>query len=318
MHIDTELRLIAESQHGLVSRDQALLAGVTPDQLFQRSRSSDWELERPNVLRLVGAPRTSKQRAMAAVLDAGPGALLSHHSALAMWSIPGFRLDPPHIIYPRGGLFRRDTEAILHTSRRLPPHHVTVLEGLPLTMPGRTLFDIAHLIPPGRLERAAETAWARRLITGPHMYDLFDELKVRGRPGLKQIAWYLKPRGRNYIPAASGLELRFHKLIDRDGQPPLERQIDSGGARWVGRVDAGDLLALTIFEINSDRYHSALIDKQADEIRYASFAAAGFAVYSFTEFEVWHNGEYVQKTVRQARDNGRRLHGAQPLSRQAA
>ncbi len=73
----------------------------------------------------------------------------------------------------------------------------------------------------------------------------------------------LDERGDDYVPPASNLERRFDTLLHRAGEPAMRRQVDSGGDRWVGRVDFRDEQRPLIVEVQSATYHSALVDQAA-------------------------------------------------------
>src|SRR5262249_10605206 len=84
---------LAQRQHGVVRRAQVFGAGVhrrTIDRLVQSGR---WEIISRGVYRVVGAPRTWEQRALALVLAAGDDAVVSHRSAAYLYGLDGF--GPP-------------------------------------------------------------------------------------------------------------------------------------------------------------------------------------------------------------------------------
>ncbi|HEV2809195.1 MAG TPA: type IV toxin-antitoxin system AbiEi family antitoxin domain-containing protein [Acidimicrobiales bacterium] len=81
MDLDWNLRALAERQHGVITRRQAQDLGASRHHVRRRTASPDWEPVTSKVLRLVGTQRTFRQRAMAAALDAGPGAAVSREAA---------------------------------------------------------------------------------------------------------------------------------------------------------------------------------------------------------------------------------------------
>jgi very-short-patch-repair endonuclease len=74
-----------------------------------------------------------------------------------------------------------------------------------------------------------------------------------------------------------------------------------GGETWLGRVDFIDREAKLIVQVDSERYHSSLIDKRADDAQTAALEAAGFFVERCTDFEVWYCADEVARRVRKAR-----------------
>lgn len=230
---------------------------------------------------------------MAAVLDAGHAAVLSHHSAAAWWKLPGFDLRDLHISRSRGRSGHASRLSRVHQVRVLPAEHVTVLRQVPVTTPARTLFDLAGVCHPKRVERALEIAWSKRLVDGVRLAAILDDLGKRGRAGTQVMRELLAERGPDYIPPASGLEGRFRDLLRRAGLPPMERQVDVGGETWLGRIDFYDREARLVVQIDSERYHSALIDKRADDEQTTALKQAGFTVLRFTEFQVWYRADEV-------------------------
>src|SRR3954470_15289693 len=103
--MQAEVKRFARRQHGLVTRAQVL--GVSSDREL-RTWLSHGELERvvPTVYRVGGAPVTWRQKVLAAVLAAGPGAIASHATAAALWMLSGFAPKKIEITVPHGGSHR--------------------------------------------------------------------------------------------------------------------------------------------------------------------------------------------------------------------
>src|SRR5206468_13052905 len=79
--IPSTLRYVAQNQGGVVSRSQAIRAGLSPGMIKFRVGSERWMQMYPGVYAIfTGAPGRGA-RLWAAVLLAGPGAALSHETA---------------------------------------------------------------------------------------------------------------------------------------------------------------------------------------------------------------------------------------------
>jgi len=129
-----------------------------------------------------------------------------------------------------------------------------------------------------------------------------------GRPRLQAIRDYLDPRGPNYRPAESNLELRVNSILKQDGQKPLVHQADVGDEdEWIGRVDLLDRELRVIVEVDSELYHGSSLDRQRDAERVARLEAAGFTVVQVREHDVWHNPGVVVAQIRAARRLARLL-----------
>ena len=177
---------------------------------------------------------------MAAVLDAGPSAFLSGPASAALWRLSGFgllHLRDIDVSRPRGGTRRPSELASIHEVLDLEPDHVTVLDGIPVSTPTRTVFELAATLPTGRAERAVDSAWARNLTSYRLLHQMLDDWADRGRAGTVAMREILERRPAGYVPPASNLESRFAYLADRHCIGPFRRQVNLGGEEWIGRVD---------------------------------------------------------------------------------
>src|SRR5687768_8931645 len=84
---------LAAQQHGVVSRRQALEAGMTRDMVARRVRKGAWLVALPGVYRVAGAPKTWLAQIMAAVLWGGRDAIVTHRSAARLLGLEGFASD---------------------------------------------------------------------------------------------------------------------------------------------------------------------------------------------------------------------------------
>jgi very-short-patch-repair endonuclease len=302
MDLDHRLRALAERQHGLVTVGQTVGLGATEDALrHRRTDRRDWELLTRRVLRLEGSPRTPHQAALAAVLDSGPGAVLSHGSAAALWGLSGHRLHPAHVSVVRGGSQTRSPLAVVHRPRALPDRFVTGLDDIPVVRPELLVLQACATMP-RRAERVLDGLWSLRLLSGPVLRDCLDELAVCGRPGIVRLRELLDDRGVAYVPPASGLEARFAAITRGAGLPAMERQANLGDDEaWTGRVDFFESALAHIVEVDSERYHAALVDRRADEARQLRLEAAGFTVTRVADVDVWHRPHVVIAAVRAGR-----------------
>jgi very-short-patch-repair endonuclease len=113
---------------------------------------------------------------MAAVLACGPGAVLSHRAAAALWELTAAPGGPIDVTAPtRHGL----PGIRCHLCRTLEPEDVTVIDGIPVTSITRTITDLAASLSLQRLRTTLEAAQRRELLD-------FRRLgRVRGRRGAK-------------------------------------------------------------------------------------------------------------------------------------
>ena len=297
----TRLRHVAESRLGLAPVSQARELGMTRSAVRHAVARGLVELVTPRVLRFPGSPVTDEQQVLAAVLDAAPDASACDTTAADLWGVPGHRRLPAHVARPVGRTGRRSELAVLHELAGLGAHHVTVLRGIPIVRPEVVVLQLCGSTYPQRAESALESLWRRRLVSGRSLRTTLDELAASGRNGVVVMREMLDARGEDYIPPASNLERRFATILERACLPTMRPQVDTGGQRWVGRVDFRDVRLPLVVEVQSEAFHAALVDVARDQERLASLRALGFEVVEVTDEQVWYHPDEVVTAVREAR-----------------
>lgn len=195
----------------------------------------------------------------------------------------------------------------LHESRRLPVHHCTMIDGVPVTTLARTLFDLAGAtgLHDARVERALDNALAATPPLLPRLHRMLVELSTHGRPGLGLMRDLLAERPVGYVPPASGLEARVVRILD-DACIPTDRQVDLGDDDWIGRVDLRIVGTPVVIEVDSARFHSSLTDRRRDAHRDERLQETGIRVVRLTEEEVFSRPWVVEQRVRRAVEEVRR------------
>lgn len=234
---------------------------------------------------------------MAAAIDAGGGAVVSHETAAALWRLPGFAAGAVHLTGAVGRWANRSTLATLHHSCSLPDGHLRLFEHIPVTSPARTIFDLAGVLHAGRTERALDSALARGLTSVRALLDVADALARQGRPGSAVMRRLLAERRATYRPPESNMEARFESIVKGAGLHAFVRQRDVGGDQWIGRVDYLDPDRRLIVEIDSDLHHSSLLDEAADARRDEALASAGYTVLRIREHDLWHRPDDVVRRL---------------------
>ncbi len=230
---------VAELQHGVFTGDQIRAHGGSYAAVLHRLQTGAWAtLPYRGLYRVAGCPSSWEQQLHALVLAAGPRAAASHRSAAALLGVPGFsRRGAIEVIVTRA--FRNRTPgAWVHSSRVLPPEHMTVVEGISTTTLARTVVDLAGVVHAKQVERTLDNCLARRLVTIDALRSALLLLGRKGRPGIAVMRWLLDERTDDYVAPESGLEVRALELIRSAGLPDPVRQLDIGDDRgWIGRVD---------------------------------------------------------------------------------
>jgi hypothetical protein len=206
---------------------------------------------------------------MAAVLAGGPGAVLSHRAAAALWGIrrTAHSLEitcARHLQRPGVRTYRAD----------LPADEVTLHEAIPVTSPARTLFDLAGVVSLEQLRRAVNEAEIRRLWDAISLADLLD--RHPRRPGAAAVRAVIATPGAGVT--RSELEELFLGLVH--GARLLRPKTNV--ALWIaGRVIEVDCLwreQRVIVELDGYETHRTRAAYENDRARDRMLTAAGWHV----------------------------------------
>ena len=276
----------AAKQNGNVTRRQLLDLGVTDDGIRRRVQAGRLFRVYAGVYAVGRPPITPQEWASAAVLACGPGAVLSHASAMALW---GYwrQWDRPFEVTVVGD--RRPKEIRVHRSTTLRRRDVTWQCRIRVTTPALTALDMAPRLNDRSLKRVVSnmlnSLWCNK--------DQFAQTVARhpGAPGANRIAALLGLPG---TPTRSGWEDEFPVFCKRYGLP-----IPIMGAPLYGYVvDALFPAARVIVELDSKEFHMDPIAFEADRERDAEMLLHGFVTVRVT----W------ERIERRPRREAERLH----------
>lgn len=200
--IDALIDEIAARQHGVVSRAQLLLAGGAAHRIEHRVRMRRLHIVHRGVYR-VGPLVAARSPEMTAVLACGGGsdahaAVISHRSAAALSHQMPSLSRTMELIVP-GWRGRRLAGLRVHRIPDVAADEVTRIDGIPVTVPARTLLDLASVLPRRDLERALARTYRLELATD------FDIRAMLARH-----------------PRRAGTR-RLYDLLDQDTQPAFTR-----------------------------------------------------------------------------------------------
>ena len=293
------MRAIAEratTQLGLVTTDQLSGLGVTEQ--ARRTLEVRGRLERlgTRVWHLPGHPASWHQRLLAATLEAGPDAVVSHLAACAWWRFEGISPGAIEITVPRSQRPRR-IPALVHRSRDLLAVDIDRNGGLPVTTPSRSLVDAAPRLTRDQIEAAVDVGARTGLVWVPYLRWRVDELRRQGRSGVVKLLDVL-PQEATREREESWLERRVSKVIRDAGLPPPRCQArlrHSGGA---ARVDFVYEEARLVLETDGHATHATRRQRQADAERSSRLMAEGWRVVRSTYEDVVERPAYVVDTIR--------------------
>jgi very-short-patch-repair endonuclease len=278
--VDAAIAKTAAQQHGLITRGQAIGAGVTNRMIQTRIASGRWERLERSVYRLQGSAQSWKQSLMAICLSQ-PAAVVSHSSAAALHQFPGFEEGPLEFTVPRGKRLRR-LGIIVHETRLLNDRDVVRIGGIRVTAPHRTLLDLCATSPMELVEESLDDLVRRGLVSIPRMRWELEEYASNGRDGVDVMRHLLDARQPSVVPE-SVLETRVLRQLRRSGlvEPETQFAIRERG-KILAIIDFAYPSHLIAIEVDGFRYHSGRSKWQRDLSRRNVLTARGWRVIHVT------------------------------------
>ncbi|MEA2386023.1 MAG: hypothetical protein QOJ22_197 [Thermoleophilaceae bacterium] len=282
-----EVARLAAHQHGVVTRRELLELGFSADAIERMVARERLFQTQPFVYSLI--PELAiRGRMMAAALTCGPGAVVSHRAAAAVWDLgpwPTGAIDVtvPGMRRPRVGLrlHRASVERVIRDT-------------FPVTTVSRTLIDQASHLPLGRLRDQFERAEQRGLLD----VDSVSE-QMHGRRGAKKIRAVLT-EWTEPEPTRSELERAFRELCRQTGLPLPSQNVSLLGYE----VDALWEAEKAVVELDSWEYHKTRRAFEDDRERAAVLEAAGYRLLRFTWRQVTRQREVVARAISRRRRPG--------------
>jgi very-short-patch-repair endonuclease len=267
--VDRSIGRIAARQRGYVTRRQLLEAGLGARAITYRIAAGDLIQIHTGVYALGHAPQAFTDRAYAAVLACGPGAVLSHSSAASLWGILDRWWEP--------------FEVIVDTARRRPgirAHRATLERsdiqrhlGIRVTSPARTVFDNAPRLSAKALTRKVNDLRIARRLKLEQLAEL--AARLPRHPGAACVGPLIETdRG----PTRSELEDVFAAFAKRFGLPPFEFNTRAAGYE----VDVLFPRQRVIVELDGYEFHGTRQAFERDRERDAATLAAGFTTLRIT------------------------------------
>jgi very-short-patch-repair endonuclease len=231
---------------------------------------------------------------MVAVLASGPVALLSHHTAAALWGIRGYSGGAIHVTVPHRST---STNAIRRHFSSVPEDERTVEAGIPTTSVHRTILDLAATVSVDDVIAMIKEAEYRNRydrLSLPHLLDRYP-----GRRGSKMLRAALRriieePPGRK----RSRLEERFAPFLRRNhlALPRFNDLIALDGKNYV--VDCHWPNLRQIVELDGWDGHSSRSAFQDDRARDRALHVAGYTVIHLTWNQLDDEPEAIASDLR--------------------
>jgi hypothetical protein len=224
--VDTEAlaraAAIADRQHGLITYRQALRAGLSPDMVRHLVSRGHWVRMARGLFRINGVKVTWRGRMMAACLQAGDEALVSHRSAAAVWGLEGF--EPPWIIDITVPPRHRPRIEKARVHRRLVERRA-VRDSIPLTPIPETILDLCAVSRnQGIPLRALDDVRRRKLVSSIELERCLAEHAPSRLPGIPLYRALLERRlGRT--PPGTVFAAEVMDLLVTAGLPEPEAEV---------------------------------------------------------------------------------------------
>jgi very-short-patch-repair endonuclease len=276
-----QIAQFAARQHGVVAAWQLHAIGLSDDQVALRAEVG-WLHQLHRGVYAVGHRRlTEHGRWSAAVLACGPGAVLSHHSAAALWRLRPARDDAVvDVTIPTRAGRRRRRGIAVHRPRSFVAGETMVHEDIPVTAPARTLLDLAAVLPRRAVERAIDEAARLRLCNHDDLARIVFEGPARA--GRRRLRAVLGSHSIGSTLTRSELEERFLALCRRRALPHPEVNVPlldyTVDFHWP---DAG-----LVVELDGQASHGTRAAFHRDRDRDSHLAAHGFRTLRFTWWDV--------------------------------
>jgi very-short-patch-repair endonuclease len=286
---DMAIAQLAARQHGVVSRAQLLDLGLGYRAIDERIARGLLHPVHRGVFLVGHSVRTADATWTAAVLAAGPDAVLSYRSAAAIWGIRGSSSPTIDVSLPRK-LRRPGVRAHRIV---LAPDEVTVERGLPVTAPARTLFDLAAVVSPEQLEHAFNEVEYRQLASPTSLVALLARYPRRnGTAAIRRVLENHRKNGQTVT--RSILERRFLRLIDAYGlpRPKINRLTEEG------ELDATLPEHRLVVEVDGWAAHGTRKAFEHDRARDRALLVAGWRVVRLTWRQLEEDGDTIARQLR--------------------
>jgi hypothetical protein len=116
--LPSRLQAVAEAQCGVLSSSQIVQAGLTRGILDSRLRRGRWRRLHPGVYATFSGEPSRAATLWAAILYAGPGAMLSHQTAAELWKLIDAPSSVVHVTVPSNRRVRRRPGIAIHITGR--------------------------------------------------------------------------------------------------------------------------------------------------------------------------------------------------------
>jgi putative AbiEi antitoxin of type IV toxin-antitoxin system len=278
---DRRTLMLARRQHGVITRTQALDAGLSGKQIDARLASGEWRRLRRGVFALAATPSTFEQVVSAAILGVATPAWASRSTAARLFDLPISWSGAIELtIRPTARI--RSPGLRVFRSLQLPAPDLERRHGIPITSPARTLVDLSSNLTVAEFGRLMDDAERRGLCRAESVARCIDRLAEAAGRNLSTVRSALALRLPGYGAGDSVLEQdALRALIDAGLPPPVRHcRVLLDGVEY--EVDLAYPEWRIAIELLGYRYHGSRSAFDADSVRTRRFVLHGWTVLPFT------------------------------------
>jgi very-short-patch-repair endonuclease len=283
---DARCARIARGQFGVLSRRQAMSAGMTEAMIRRRLASGRWSLVHPSVYRICGAPVSTLQQMMAAQLYGGMGAIVVGRSAAAVWKLEGAQPVPVEIAAQRQ-LTAFAPNVIARRWGSLEPCDITGLSGLAVTNRVRTLIDMCASVRERTLDIALDQVLRAEPRSLSRLVKRMEDLRSARLRGIRVLRQLVDQRNPDRAMTESALETLVRRWLAEYGfpEPVLQYSID---LPEYGRARLDFAYPDKLIGIEADSYvwHSSREAFERDRARNSELSSLGWIIIQTTAREI--------------------------------
>jgi very-short-patch-repair endonuclease len=286
MILTAEIMRIAELRDGLVTRYQLQKHGLTERQISRLVVARVLQPVFRNVYALDPPPWPLHRRAHAACLAAD--VVVSDMTAAAHWRLRRTPRDVLEVVLEAPNYTRLPGVTVHRTNVLHPDDVVGYGNGMRVTSPARTLFDIAADLDPSTMRSVVDDALNRRLCSAWSLGAVAERMLGQGRPGTTVFRAVLDDHALEVPPVGSDAELLLAQAWQAAGLPVLCRQhevaLDGHG---IVRLDLSVPQDRFAIEVDDPMWHADPIALQRDHARDLLLGLEGWSVRRVTTEDVY-------------------------------
>ena len=284
--VHTKVMQVADLQWGRISSRQLQELGASRSRITRWSHSGYLRKVLPHVYAVGHVADSVEADLIASILYAGPGAMLSHASALWWHQLVEHRPTLIQLSTPRKCASLPGIKVYARRSLKRIHHR-----RLPTTTVSQALLDFARTAPVEKVVRALAEADYRRALDTPELHGLCGP----GRVGSATLRQALRQHTPELARTKSELERAFRALCRRGGIPHEVNHRVCGITVDAFWPDLG-----VVVELDGVQGHATPAQIARDRRRDLKLRAAGYIVLRYSYDQIVREPEAVLADVRAA------------------